>query len=53
MDEDSDYHDYNHSVGFVGHDLPRPMVQPPLPSILGGVDCIPPSLSAYAPDGFP
>ena len=28
------------------------MVQPPLPSLLGGVDCIPPSLSAYAPDGF-
>ena len=52
MDGDRDYSDYNHSIGFVGHDLHRPVVQPLPPSLLGSVDCIPPSLSAYAPVGF-
>ena len=52
MDWDQGCRDYHHSVGFVGRDLPRPAEQPPLLPSPGPVVCIPPSASAYAPDGF-
>ena len=52
MDWDQGCRDYHHSVGFVGHDLPRPAEQPPLSPTSGPVVCIPPSASAYAPDSF-
>ena len=52
MDWDQGCHDYHHSVGFVGRDLPRPAEQPPLLPSPGPVVCVPPSASAYAPDGF-
>ena len=46
MDWDKCCRDYHHSVGFVGHDLPRPPEQPLCLPSSDRVACVPPRASA-------